>query len=349
MGEINSEILSLIDEAVIIARGDRIELANAAAGSLLGGDPTGKRLSAVLGSEIAAVQAADYTANVYTAGKNCLLRASKRGSRTTFVLREEARDSELINDAFISSMRDSLNTLIAAADRCRASDSAENDPALRETLASLTKNIHVTSRLVSNLSYARNILADNLEFFPRLTALTEFCRESVSQLQSMLHIELSMEGPSPLVCVVDTDHFTALLSNLVANAVYHGKADRIAVRLTESGDSVILAVTDNGKGIPCEKLGNVFERYRAPFGLAEMYGGTGLGLTVVRGIAAKHGGTVLLESREEHGTAVRVSLRKNPAGVSLRSVVETAPDTRKLLVGLSECLSEKFFASEYMD
>lgn len=350
MSEISSQILSLIDEAVMIAKGDRIELVNPAAQAVLGNYCTGKRVSSVLGAEIASAQASDYTANVRISGKSYILRVSKRDSRSTFVIKNESKNTELINDAFISSLRSSLSQLIVSAERSRNICRSESDPLLKEAIASLTKNIYVTSRHVSNLSYARSILTDSLEFFPRLVDITEFCSECVSQAGSLLNIEINAEGPDSLICSIDPTLFTILLANLISNAFYHGKADKIMIRLIESGESVILAVTDNGVGIPAEKLGNVFERYRAPFCINEMYDGAGLGLTVVRGIAGKHGGSLLLESREGHGTAVRVSLRKNPNSCAyMRSTSESIFEPRQLLIGLSECLSEKYFASEYMD
>ena len=349
MSEINSQILSLISEAVITARGGKIEFANSAARAILGESCVGSTVKKVLGEDIASAQASDYTASATLVGKNFILRVSKRESCTMFVLREEAKDVEIINDAFISSLCSSLNLLMSSAERCRCADSAESDPVLREALALLTKSIYVTARQISNLSLARSILSNTLGFSPRLTELSKFCREFACQGQSMLNIEIEAECPAALVCAVDTELFTALLSNLISNAFLHGKADRIKLRLIECGENVILAVTDNGVGIPADSLGTVFERHHAAFGINEMYSGSGFGLTVVRGIAGKHGGTLLLESREGQGTAVRVSLRKNLSDLSMRSAVETAPDARQLLVGLSECMSEKDFRIEYLD
>ena len=350
MSEITSEILSLIADAVIIAKGGRIELANPAAKALLGEDCTGRRVSAVFGRELAESQSSDYIANASLAGKSCILHVSKKGSNTTFIIREEAGDIEIINDAFICSMRSSLNLLMSSADRCRLTKGEECDPMLSAALASLTKSIYITANHISNLSYTRNIFEDKLEYFPVPTDLAELCREYADYSQSMLDVRIEVEAAAPVICAVDEKLFAALFANLISNAVSHGKADRITLRLSENAENAVVTFTDNGAGIPSDKLINVFERYRAPFTLGELYNGAGLGLTVVRGIAARHGGTLLLESREGSGTSVHVSLRKTLVGtISMRSTDANISYTRDLMTGLSKCMDAEKFGKKYMD
>jgi len=79
-------------------------------------------------------------------------------------------------------------------------------------------------------------------------------------------------------------------------------------------------VDDNGSGIPPEVLSSVFCRWRENRTLSDTAAGAGFGLCVARNIAEKHGGALVIESKEGQGTAVRVMLPvdNEPRGI-LRS------------------------------
>jgi signal transduction histidine kinase len=77
-----------------------------------------------------------------------------------------------------------------------------------------------------------------------------------------------------------------------------------------SAEDAVLAVSDDGPGIPRENMDKVF----APFFTTKKGGqGTGLGLAVCHGIVSAHGGSIRIESEEGRGTRVVVTLpRKRP-------------------------------------
>ncbi len=100
-----------------------------------------------------------------------------------------------------------------------------------------------------------------------------------------------------------------MLSNLVDNAVKYGKdGGRVTVRLSREGDSVILAVEDDGIGIPLDQQERVFERfYRVDKSHSREIGGTGLGLSIVKHGAYYHRARLELESTPDVGTTVTVT------------------------------------------
>jgi signal transduction histidine kinase len=78
------------------------------------------------------------------------------------------------------------------------------------------------------------------------------------------------------------------------------------------GHSVRLAVTDTGEGIPPEHLPHVFERfYRASSDRGEGSGGSGLGLSIARGLVEAHHGLMRIDSELGKGTIAEIVL---PAG-----------------------------------
>jgi PAS domain S-box-containing protein len=103
------------------------------------------------------------------------------------------------------------------------------------------------------------------------------------------------------------------LRNLVDNALkYGGEAlSEISIRYKESGESQILSIKDNGIGL---KEQNSHQDIFAPFirrKTSKGIEGSGLGLSIVREIAEKHGGKVWLEPGQERGITFYLSIPKN--------------------------------------
>jgi two-component system sensor histidine kinase BaeS len=99
------------------------------------------------------------------------------------------------------------------------------------------------------------------------------------------------------------------LANLVDNAVAHSRAE-VVVAARRHADGVALEVSDSGEGIPPERQAAVFE---AGMRFAERPG-EGLGLAVVRAVAAAHGGVVELASEPGRGSTFRLVLPSAGAG-----------------------------------
>jgi len=99
--------------------------------------------------------------------------------------------------------------------------------------------------------------------------------------------------------------------NFVDNSLKYGgeRLTRIAMSYEESEDFHIFSVSDDGKGLKaedCEKIFGVFQRNETSRGVE----GAGLGLTIVREIAARHGGSVWVEPRTRKGTTFYLSIAR---------------------------------------
>jgi signal transduction histidine kinase len=121
---------------------------------------------------------------------------------------------------------------------------------------------------------------------------------------------VAIDGPDEVWCRGDERYLEMMFENLLSNAVRHTPADgRVTVRVTPAGDRVRIDVDDTGEGIPAAALPHVFERfYRADPARSRARGGAGLGLAIVRVVAAWHGGDVSVASEEGKGTTVTVWL-----------------------------------------
>ena len=106
--------------------------------------------------------------------------------------------------------------------------------------------------------------------------------------------------PVPVVVLGDEERLVQVATNLVNNA-QHAMPDggKLTVHVTREGDHADLRVTDTGRGLAPEDLERVFERfYRVPDDGAgrSPEGGTGIGLTVSRGLAQAMGGSLTADS-----------------------------------------------------
>jgi signal transduction histidine kinase len=106
------------------------------------------------------------------------------------------------------------------------------------------------------------------------------------------------------------------LENLIHNAIkYSRPGGEVAIRVRIAGEHAVVQVEDQGIGVPLEFREQLFlEFVRAPNARAHAPEGTGLGLALVREVAAAHGGRVLLEDRPDPGATFRleIPLRRPP-------------------------------------
>ena len=139
-----------------------------------------------------------------------------------------------------------------------------------------------------------------------------------------VRLALRIEDDLPVVAG-DADQMAQVLQNLLDNGLKYGRDGGVLsldVTVTEPGNrwpgrrGIVVAVADQGTGIPKEHLPRLTERfYRVDKGRSRAVGGTGLGLAIVKHIVNRHRGQLLIESEEGKGTTVSVWLPVAPTAV----------------------------------
>jgi two-component system phosphate regulon sensor histidine kinase PhoR len=122
---------------------------------------------------------------------------------------------------------------------------------------------------------------------------------------------LTLDLPEDLPrLLADRDRLAQVLINLLDNAVkFTPEGGRIEVSARAAARRVVVAVQDNGVGIPLQDLGRIFERfYRVERSRDRREGGTGLGLAIAKHLVQAMGGTIEVDSHPGSGTTFRVSL-----------------------------------------
>lgn len=111
-------------------------------------------------------------------------------------------------------------------------------------------------------------------------------------------------GPPSLDAEIDEEKLQSVLRNLLDNALKYSLPDSRPVEIAASveGDTVLVRVTDDGRGIPPEDLGSVFEPFfRVDRSRSKLTGGYGLGLSICKRIMEAHGGTIAVQNNPGRG------------------------------------------------
>ncbi|HET7029942.1 MAG TPA: ATP-binding protein [Candidatus Limnocylindrales bacterium] len=187
-------------------------------------------------------------------------------------------------------------------------------PADEPHLAAILEEAHVLDRLIEDLRTLALSETGGLSLHREPTDLGVLVGDVATSFAATagaagVTIEPAIDDDIPLLDV-DPVRIREVIGNLVANAIRHSSpGGRIAIRgRREAAGHVEIVVRDTGTGIPPELLPHVFER----FARGESSSGSGLGLSIARGLVELHGGTIAAASPPAGGAEIRIVLPLEP-------------------------------------
>ncbi len=160
---------------------------------------------------------------------------------------------------------------------------------------------------VSQLAAGRILVEHKSVSIPELfqqvkTETRELCE------RSNLHFVWSQQGNLPLL-QTDPGKLKIIIKNLLNNAIKFTPQGSVTIAARNGAEGVEISVTDTGKGIPADALTSIFEPFRQLDNATNRgYGGTGLGLHIVKRLLELLGGRVEVESKIGQGSIFRVWL-----------------------------------------
>lgn len=158
----------------------------------------------------------------------------------------------------------------------------------------------------------------------RFGEAVDMCRSMLAQQAAARKIEMTADIPVE-IGEVDADKRAVkqMLINLVSNAIkFTPEGGAVHIGAKRIGSRLHFWVCDTGIGIPADDLARIGEPYvQVRNDYTRQYEGTGLGLSLVKGLVALHHGTMSIESEPGHGTKVTISL---PVDRQHRAAVESA-------------------------
>ncbi len=186
----------------------------------------------------------------------------------------------------------------------------------KQELARARQSCDQMQRLLEQLLYFNRLEPDYFSRNLQQVALLPLCREVLADeaefaLAKQQEVQLDTTNDS-LEVRSDPAALAMLLRNLLHNAiVYTQTGGRISLRLAQEGGNALVAICDNGPGIPAAERERVFDRFYRVGGDSHASGvsGSGLGLAIAREIVRLHGGQIELQDADgSQGLCVQVRL-----------------------------------------
>ena len=179
-----------------------------------------------------------------------------------------------------------------------------SSPASRNEIA---RNIGELDQLIDEILLASRLDAREADLGSiESVDLIGLAAEECARVQAELDVQ-SGDGASVLAVQGVSKLLRRAVRNLLENARRHG-AGEVTVTLQQASDTAVVRVCDHGPGVPVELRERIFEPfYRLP-GATERDGGVGLGLSLVKSIATRHGGSVHCENAPGGGACFVLSL-----------------------------------------
>jgi len=243
---------------------------------------------------------------------------------------EALRQSDRKKDQFLAvlahELRNPLGPVRYAAHYLKSNEFPEK---FQRPLGMIDRQVAHMARLLDDLldvsRISRGMLElrrEQLDFHEIATAVVDSCREEIEGQGHTLSVELP-EAPLPLDA--DRDRLIQVFSNVISNAVkYTPHRGRIEFTACRNDDALEVLVSDNGIGIPQEKLSDIFELFEQVDRSLERHGGLGIGLALARDLVQLHGGNIKARSSGlGHGTTIMVRLP-----IALGSPATTTVDER---------------------
>jgi signal transduction histidine kinase len=168
-------------------------------------------------------------------------------------------------------------------------------------------------RLVNDLLDVSRIESGRLALRLEPLDLVSLCRHVAAEQMAASEREIELELPrEPTIVRADADRIDQVLANLLSNALkYSPQECPVTLSVRKEAENAVIAIHDEGSGIPQEALPHLFERfYRVP-GVQVQSGsgvGLGLGLYITRELVERHGGQIRAESTPGIGTTFSVTL-----------------------------------------
>lgn len=230
----------------------------------------------------------------------------------SIMLAEEANRTK---SEFLANMshelRTPLTSVIGFSDVLGAGIPGDLNAKQLEYVSNIYKSGMHLLRLINNILEVSNIESGNMDFNPERLNLQELIGEAVMLVEPLAkqkHINLKSEAEFKNQEIwADRAKLRQIIYHLLNNAIkFAPENDTVSIASKIIDNEVHVSISDNGIGIPDEEIVTIFEPFKQVDSSSKRkYGGTGLGLTLVKQFVEMHNGDISVESETNKGSTFR--------------------------------------------
>ncbi|MDE1770255.1 MAG: PAS domain-containing sensor histidine kinase [Thaumarchaeota archaeon] len=232
---------------------------------------------------------------------------------------DELKKLNLIKDEFMAMITHELKTPLAPikgyADILLSEALGSLNATQKERLEIIRSSANSLLKLISDILDSQKIELGQLVLHKEILSLSQIIIETVDKMRPSADrkgITITKDLGSALFCSCDKIRIEQVMSNIVANALDFISKDtgKIHIKSYRAGNNAKIIIKDNGVGISKSDLEQIFVKfYQVDTKLTREHGGTGLGLSVCKGIIENHRGKIWAESEGKgKGTEVHILL-----------------------------------------
>lgn len=192
---------------------------------------------------------------------------------------------------------------------------SKQEPVHAKDYALMELNVERMTRLIQQILEASKSQAGELKLKVSHGDVIEFIRQTALCIEPLMHkkglLFVIQCEPKSMMGWIDTDKVDKIIYNLLSNAAKYTRTPgevHLRVRTNSDFDQVIIQVTDNGIGIPADRMKGIFTRYYDGDYRWMKEHGTGLGLALTRDLVYLHNGNIECESIKDKSTTFTVTL-----------------------------------------
>ena len=251
-----------------------------------------------------------------------LAQAKEHGQQNLLQLTHRSQ-LDTLKDEFISTvsheLRTPLTSIRGSLGLLSSGIMGDLDPKAQNLLRIAVTNTDRLIRLINDVLDLERMQSGQAPLQIRRCSLRDLIQQAADTMNGMAHqatVRILVENPpkstnpDALYFDGDSDRILQVLTNLLSNAIkFSPSASTVRVEVDATSDSIVLKVSDEGRGIPADKLDTIFDRFQqVEIADARQKGGSGLGLAICRSIVQQHSGSIWAQPNLGPGTTLYVML-----------------------------------------
>jgi K+-sensing histidine kinase KdpD len=214
--------------------------------------------------------------------------------------------------------RSPLSSIMLAARSLLKNEAIQSIPRAREYMQLIVDQAVRLNQLAEDTLSITKMESGQLTYYFKIVNMERLIQDAASMVRFSKRHEFEYNVDQEALFVKgDQTKLRQVIQNLVSNAVkYSPQGGRVSVRVENfSPQEIMVSVSDQGMGVPKEKLGKLFQKFsRVDSKESREIKGAGLGLWICREVVGAHGGRIWMESEPGAGSTVRFVILRTPEG-----------------------------------